>query len=557
MMPNRIPGRLRTENHDAGRDAGDGCFVDALVVGGGLVGLAAAAFLAQQGVSVVLAERHRSTSLHPKARLVTVRSMEIYRSLGVEDEIRSAGEPNGGFAVGDSLADEHESWIPPAGGGAPAVRLSPVDPYSCDQQRIEPILCNRAEELGARLLFGTEVVDVDEDAHGVSARLSRDGADSGLRARFVIAADGAHSQIRRLAGIELIGRPVPGTAVSALFRADLDPALRGRHVDGFMARSAEAFLFARGNVDDRLWQLGTHIRPEWRLPDDGEGRIEESALMSRLGDVIRAATGLPEIEPRIEDVLTWSTGAWIASKVRRGRILFVGDAAHQMPPYGGFGGNTGVHDAHNLAWKIAAVCRGEASPGLLDTYETERIPIMRLMIAQTLLRSAKTPGQPAPPDQVDSTTLSLGFVYPGDADSPDTASDDATPIDPRVEDPATPSGRPGTRAPHVELTCSGSEDRLRTVSTLDLLDPTGFTLVTATGSVIAEALRRDPVPGITLQVVDEVADGSQGIWESAYSGSGRQALLIRPDQVIVDSVPTGAADPRARVSAARDRALRS
>jgi putative polyketide hydroxylase len=273
-----------------------------------------------------------------------------------------------------------------------------------------------------------------------------------------------------------------------------------------MARSAGAFLFARGDAADRSWQLGTHLRPHWRPAD----------LADRVVEVVRAATGLPDLDPVVESIATWTTGARVADRLRSGPVLLAGDAAHEMPPYGGFGGNTGVQDAHNLAWKLAAVCRGDAPDALLDSYDAERRPIAELTVAQALLRSRKAPGEPAPPDQIDATALVLGFRYPGAA----------------VEDPARPSGDPGTRAAHVAL----ADGR----SVLDLLDPAGFTLVRAAPPV-------EQSSGVRTVVVDGVDPRHRARWDAVYAGHG---VLVRPDGVIAARL--AAPDP-----AAVDRALHS
>lgn len=472
---------------------------EVLVVGGGLAGLAAAAFLAQHGTPVLLAERHPSTSTHPKARLVNVRSMELYRALGVEDAVRAAGEPHAGFVLADSLAGEHEAWIPPPPDEVSGGDLSPTQPYSCDQQRIEPILRARAVGLGADVHFATTVTALEEHGDGVTAGLSGPVGAATVRARYAIAADGAHSPLRSRLAIGRHGEPVEGTAVSVLFRADLEPALRGRRVDALLARVAGAFLFARGNAAERTWQLGTYLRPEW----------DPQRVDAYVGDVVRAATGLPDLHPVIESVQTWTSGAYVADRFRHGRVFLVGDAAHVMPPYGGFGGNAGVQDAHNLAWKLAAVCRGDAPDALLDTYEAERAPIAELTVAQALLRSRKTPGRPPPADQIDATTLVLGFRYPrGHASAAGL-----------VEDPGYPSGRPGTRAPHVEL----ADGR----SMLDLFDPTAFTAVHDPATAGSSRTHRMREVGR-----EQVARRHQIRWAAVYGG---RTVLVRPDGVIAAS----------------------
>ena len=285
--------------------------------------------------------------------------MELYRALGVEREILAAGEPNKGFALADSLAGEHEGWIPaPPDETSAAGSLSPTRPYSCDQRRIEPILRDHAIELGAQIWFATTVIEFTDQDDTVTACLVGPGNAGELRARYVVAADGVRSELRERLDLGWHGQPVQGTAISALFHADLEPAPRGRRVDGLLARGAEAFLFARGNEQDRAWQLGTYLRPDWD-PND---------LARHVVEAVRAATGLPGLDPDIEDIQTWTTGAYVADRWRAGRIFLAGDAAHVMPPYGGFGGNTGVADAHNLAWPGCS-CRPGRRSKHLDLFD--------------------------------------------------------------------------------------------------------------------------------------------------------------------------------------------
>lgn len=445
---------------------------DVLVVGGGLTGLASAALLGLHGIRVLLVERHPGTSIHPKARLINARTMEIHRALAIEHQVLAAGEPNSGFALADTLAADHETWIP-APAKDDAADLSPCPAWSCDQQRIEPLLRDRARDLGADLRFARTAHIRSQDADGVDVIVE----GHMVRTRYLIAADGAHSPIRSALNIGWRGESVPGTAVSALFHAHLEPALRGRHTDALFARSAGAFLFARGNAHDRSWQLGTHV------PGSGP-----SNLSQHVRDTIRVATGIPDLQPVIDDIATWRTGAYVAAKLRAGRVFLVGDAAHVMPPYGGFGGNTGIQDAHALAWRLAFACRGNDT--WLGSYEAERLPVARRTVSQALLRSRKAPGAPPPPDQIDATTLALGFHYGTGG----------------VEDPASPSGEPGTRAAHVRL----RDGR----STLDLMDPTTFTVL--------------EIPA------DTVAPEDRPRWERVY----RKPVNVRPDGVLTAHQPS-------------------
>ncbi|TDU87389.1 2-polyprenyl-6-methoxyphenol hydroxylase-like FAD-dependent oxidoreductase [Kribbella voronezhensis] len=487
--------------------------VEVVVVGAGLTGLAATAFLAQQGVRVLTVDQHPGTSVHPKARLVNVRSMELYRALGVESEVRAAGEPNRGFQVAGTLAGDWETWIEPPADESDAAGLSPTVAYSCDQQRLEPILLRYARERGATVRFDTTAVLTDPIEGRPTVTLhGRGGEETVVRARFVIAADGARSSIRTQLGIALRGEKVEGESVSAVFRAYLEPALRGRQVNAIMCRDAAAFLFARGTENDRSWQLGTYLRPGWEA-------LAPDALSDKLIEVIRAATGLPGLRPVIEDTARWTTGAYVADRFRVGPVFLVGDAIHVMPPYGGFGGNTGVQDAHNLAWKIAAVCRGDAADALLDSYESERRPIVELTVAQALLRSQKTPGQAPPEAQIDAISIALGFQYGRDGGVP-------------VEDPVSPSGEPGTRAPHVRL----ADGR----STIDLLDPVRFTLIGPNTSRVLRELTEHPTDLVAAAPVDtSVIDSSQRKrWEGIYETDRTEGLLVRPDGIIQARIGT-------------------
>ncbi|WP_085529460.1 FAD-dependent oxidoreductase [Kocuria massiliensis] len=474
---------------------------EVLVVGGGLVGLASAAFLARQGVATTLVERHPSTSVHPKARLVTVRNMELYRSIGIESAVRSAGEPSSGFVVADSLSGDLTSWIAPPAEEVEAADLSPTTPFSCDQQRLEPILLNAARGLGAEVHFGTTASEIAQLADAVDVRIDGPNGEQTIRARFVVAADGSRSGLRQQLGIAMSGTEVPGESVSALFRADLEPALRGRTADAVFCRAAGAFLFARGNGADRRWQLGTYVRPEWK------GR-DPSDLADELTEVLRAATGLPDVQPALEDIAFWRTGAFVADRFRSGRVFLVGDAAHVMPPYGGLGGNTGVQDAHDLAWMLAAVVRGNAPERLLNRYEAERRPIDQLTVDQALLRSRKAPGQVQADGQVDALRLSLGIRYGTD----DTAG---------FDDPATPTMADGTRAPHLTL----RDGR----SILDLLDSRSFTLIAAD-----DLAADDPrVHAVSVHPAD-IDPRHSARWASTYGRA--PGHLLRPDGMLTGVV---------------------
>jgi putative polyketide hydroxylase len=516
---------------------------DVLVVGGGLVGLAASMFLTQQGLHVWLVERHPSTSSHPKLRGVSARTMELYRSAGIEEAIRAAGENHFGVAIGASLAGDYERIHLPLA-LARQNRLSPTTHYACDQDRMEPILLQRSAELGAQLFYGCTAVDIEQHDSAVTADLVWSSSTVGtpapaappsrITARYLIAADGARGTIRTNLGIGRHGHPIPGKGLSVLFDADLEPALRGRRISAMVAAAEGALLFLRSDARDHNWFALTP-RAALESVDPASAATEAIAM-------IRSLVGVADLDIAVRSAMTWSTGAYIADRYRAGRIFLVGDAAHLMPPYGGFGGNTGIADAHNLAWKLAAVCSGEAADALLDSYQSERQPITEYTLKHVMLRAGDGIGEFFRQfDQFDPNPITLGFRYPMatalgfDPDLP-------------IEDPAQPSGQPGTRAPHIALNGATS-------STLDLLDPTAFTFLAPDTSCYAHTLRTHPIPGVRLGEIrrQEIAD--RHAWDRIFPDPPAAGLLIRPDGVICWRAQTTHPDPALIVRTARAHAL--
>jgi putative polyketide hydroxylase len=428
------------------------------VVGGGLVGLSAAVFLAHRGVEVVLAERRPTTSLHPKARGLNIRTMELYRQVGLEDAIRgtdSAGKlaANNGFAVleslsGRELAPFRQEYM---SGGA---ELSPTGWCLCDQDEVEPLLAKRAVELGADIRFGTEVLDLTEDETGVTATLPT----GEVRADHVIVADGAHSRLRERWGITSSGPGTLSRTISVYFKADLREALGDRRFILAYVNNAEVRA-ALAPVDNaHRWLLHVPYFPD-------KGQSPEQFDEQRCTELVRAAAGIPDLDVEIVQVLEWEAAGRVADTYRHGRAFLAGDAAHVMPPSGAFGSNTGIQDVHNLAWRLALVAKG-AGPKLLDGYEAERRPVGISTMRQAVARSKDRPrvGREEEANAaaaiVPDHLVQLGYAYPeGDFREPD--------------------GRPGGRVPHVWI-----GDQVSTV------DSTEFVLVSTKEWPAIEGVRR-------------------------------------------------------------------
>ncbi|MQA84569.1 MAG: hypothetical protein GEV03_08095 [Streptosporangiales bacterium] len=489
-----------------------------LVVGGSLVGLTAAVLLADQGVRCVVVERHPGTSIHPRFRGITVRSMEIYRGVGLEQRIREVGDVDeqlGVIAKANTLADEELEMVAMPQEGA-ATGVSPTELLAADQDQLDPVLLDRARELGADVRFNTQLVDFEADEQGVTAVLHdrATGTEHAVRASYLLAADGARSSIRERLGIVRRGPGVFDHRMSMVFRADLSRAVRGRVFFSCAIEKLGGAHLVRRRAG--VWQLGVVYHPE-----QGEG--PEDFPPQRCLDLLRTATGLPDLDAELVSVLPWELAALIAERYQCGRVFLVGDAAHVWPPYGGLNGNTGIQDVHNLAWKLAAVLNGTAWRDLLDTYEVERKPVAELTMEWALRRMmqerAPTAAIQSPHDY---STIALGYRYHSAVIIGDKA---AAP----TENPRHPSGEPGTRAAHLTIT-----DGAERLSTLDLFGHGPVLLTGAGGDGWARAAQH---LGVAVhRIGDERLAEAYGIGEDGAS-------LIRPDGFVAWRSQTGVEQP--------------
>lgn len=483
-----------------------------LVVGGSLVGLSAAVFLAWRGVPTVLVERHPGSSPHPRAIGFTPRTLELLRAVGMGSRVPQA-PPS--FRLRrikvESLAGkwfEETPWTPQAH-RAPAMEYSPCTGAALAQDRLEPLLRERAVELGADVRLKTELVRFEQDAEGVTAWLrERDGREYTLRAAYMIAADGYRSPVREALGIGRSGRGHIRTLRSVLFRAPLEEYLeKGISQFEIEQPGLSAFLTTYG---DGRWVL---------MFSDDEERDEAT-----LRALVARATGRPDLEVEIITTGRWELSALIADRFASGRVFLAGDSAHTLPPSrGGFGANTGIEDAHNLAWKLAAVLSGASTPRLLDTYDAERRPIAWLRHHQIFARpdyAAAAGGTAQNVAIIDDAAMEFGQLYRSIA-----VSGAGEELPPALR-PEQWAGQPGTRAPHVAL--SRGEERL---STLDLLQKSWVLLTEDERWLPAVARAREQL-GLPLEAVclgGEVRPLDPDAFPKAFGVGKGGAALIRPD----------------------------
>ncbi|MGW0224033.1 FAD-dependent oxidoreductase [Streptomyces tendae] len=373
--------------------------VPVLVVGGSLVGLSMSVFLGRLGVRHTLVERHAGTSIHPRGRGNNVRTMEIFRVAGTEPDIRRAAATladNHGILQTPTLVGDAGEWlfkqIDPGNGLA---RFSPSSWCLCSQNDLEPELLTHAVDLGGDLRFGTELLSFEAGTEGVTAIVkSREtGEHTTIRADYLVAADGPRSPVREQLGI---GQSGPGDLfhnVSITFRSR-------RLADVVGDRRFIVCYLTEENADGAL--LPVDNRENWVFhapwhPEQGE--TVEDFTDERCAAHIRRAIGDPDLDVEITGRAPWHAAQRVARSYRSGRVLLAGDSAHEMSPTGAFGSNTGIQDAHNLAWKLAAVLEGWAGEGLLDTYDMERRPVAEATSARAAHRSVEHshPGFAPPP----------------------------------------------------------------------------------------------------------------------------------------------------------------
>ena len=328
--------------------------VPVLIVGGGPVGLTARALLDRWQVPSLLVERYPELSPFPRSRLVTVRSMEIFRRLGVAAEI-SAGafrREYGRIRFSDGMTTPDYASAAMVGVHAP-IAESPELGVVTSQDRLEPILTAAGT---SELRFGHELVDLAPAPDGVlTTVLDRAaGATYEVRAGHVVAADGTGSPTRRLLGIGTTGPGAIGESVTIFFDADLSP--------WWGDRPAGVYATAGGTV------LPVYPEGTWALTVPATGASDWR------GAVVRGL-GTTDVDVRILRVQPWTATAQVSERLVAGRVLLAGDAAHAIPPAGGMGMNIGLGDVHNLCWKLAGVVHGWSGPELLDTYPVERMPV--------------------------------------------------------------------------------------------------------------------------------------------------------------------------------------
>ncbi len=558
------------------------------------------------GVRSMLVERHHAPGRLPKARYISQRTMEILRQFSVADSVYAKSMPLAHIAhirwctslAGDGPLDRRTFYrIESFGGGSLTqyAKDSPCESTLYPQVRLEPLLRSIAEpEPEATVLYNHELESFEQDADGVTAivRDRASGEATRVLARYLIGADGGKT-VGPTVGARFEGSTDLAHMVTVYFKADLSNYWDDDHSMTTWFVNPEGGSWASGVLGQLgPTRFGRHSE-EWMFhfsfrPDD-PSRFEEASLLPRMRELLK----IPDLSPDIIGIGHWTVEGVMVDRYRWGRVLLAGDAAHRHPPTTGLGLNSAIQDAHNLAWKLAAVIKGYAPDSLLDAYEAERRPVAasnvqwalmtfqnhaltdggiglvrgdpvtsRANFARFFADNAEGRTRRARLDKVmelqrmewQAHDIELGFHYDQGAVSPD-----ATPAPER--DPLgqvyVPTTRPGHRLPHAWV----ERDGIR-LSTLDLIRPGRFLLITAeAGGAWREAAHKlTQSTGVPMDVVDISEAGDvrdpEHAWLHLREIASDGALLVRPDQHVGFRSRGAAASSLATLAAALSRILK-
>ena len=569
---------------------------DVLIIGTGPAGSAMSALLATYGVDNMVVNRYRWLANTPRAHITNQRTMEVLRDLGREVEAEAYMHATEQDLMGEnvfceSLAGEEigrmRSW-----GTHPLTRAqhqlsSPCHMNDLPQTFMEPLLYKTACARGSQGRMSTEYLSHEQDAEGVTTTLRDRLAqrEFKVRSRYLIGADGGNSLVAEHIDAPIEGKMGVGGSMNILFRADLSKYVAHRPSVLYWVMQPGADV---GGIGMGLVRM---IRPwnEWLIVwgyDINEPTPEVDATFAT--NVARQLVGDPELEIELISANTWTVNNAYATELQRDRVFIMGDAAHRHPPSNGLGSNTSIQDAYNLAWKLAAVLKGQAGAGLLASYNAERAPVAKQIVTRAnqsiaefgpifealgmtggtdyakikASMTARTDATATAAKQraalreaiafkkyeFDAHGVEMNQRYKSQAVVTDGQMEPTFDLDAELY--FQPTTWPGARLPHAWVY---EHDSGAKHSTLDLCGRGLFTVLTGIGGeawcAAAEAVGQElnlnircHVIGPRQRYVDHV-----GEWARAAEISDSGCLLVRPDQHVAWRLEELASDPEAEL----------
>lgn len=538
-----------------------------LIAGCGPAGLVTSILLSRQGIPNIIIEKRDRVSVLPRSRGITSRTMEIFDQFGLSEEVASFALPplwTRNFVYTETLAGDIVGIMPSSSMAPGASAAFTASDYKvATQDLIDPMLHRLAvSRPEASVRMNTELVDFVDEGDGIVSTLRHlDGTCSRVRSRYLVAADGGKSPLREKAGIGVVLGGLHYSLVNCQFRADLSRFTKGREGTLIWTLAPGAHGVFHNLDGDKMWIVRIHFDPKTQSP--------ESWTKEQIIRKIRVMIGSTDVADAEFDILrhyVFDLTIAISERLRKGRLLLVGDAAHQIMPHGGFGMNTGVQTAHNLAWKLAAVLRGEATEALLDTFDLERREVAERVCVfskanagyiermKDALQSATTIEQRkrivAESKQYGNWLgLDIGVHYdhagafvPDDVAPPKTA-------DPIVD--FVPHAKPGHRAPHMWMRRNGMR-----LSTVRLFDSEFVLLCGPEGEHWIAAAEQMETPRVKAYRV--ATDGDlqpEGDFTKLYGIGPSGGVLVRPDGHVAYRATSLVDDPVAELRRAMDAIL--
>jgi 2,4-dichlorophenol 6-monooxygenase len=551
---------------------------DVLVIGTGPAGSATAALLASYGVDVMVVNRYRWLANTPRAHITNQRTMEVLRDLGPEVEAEAYLHATPQDLMGEnifceSLAGEEigriKTWGTHPLSRAEHQLSSPTFMNDLPQTFMEPLLFKTACARGTQARMSTEYVRHMQDAEGVTTtcRDRLTGKDVTIRSRYLVGADGGNSAVAEQEDLPFEGKMGVGGSMNILFRADLSAYVAHRPSVLYWVMQPGADVGGIGMGVVRMVRPWNEWLIIWGYDINQPAPVVDAEMATQIA---RQLVGDPALEIDLISANTWTVNNMYATHMQKGRVFIMGDAAHRHPPSNGLGSNTSIQDAFNLAWKLAAVVKGQAGPALLDTYSTERTPIAKQIVTranqsigefgpifqalgmtggsdyavQQANMDARCDATPAAEKQraalreamefkkyeFDAHGIEMNQRYASDAIVTDGQIEPAFELDPVLH--YQPTTWPGARLPHVWVfDAKGARH-----STLDLSGKGRFTLLTGIGGEAWVAAAETLAAELGIALVAHVIGPRRawldhtGDWARAREVSDAGCVLVRPDQ---------------------------